>query len=72
MDVLQFWPWALFLVFVCGMLAVDLGVLHRDAHVTTRKEALGWTGVVVVSALVFNLGVYLFKGTDAGLEWTTG
>jgi tellurite resistance protein TerC len=23
-------------------------------------------------AVVFNIGVYLFKGTDAGLEWTTG
>lgn len=72
MDVVQFWPWALFLLFVGGMLAIDLGVLHRDAHVVTRKEALIWTGVVVSSAIIFNLGVYLFQGTDAGIEWTTG
>ena len=72
MDVVQFWPWALFLLFVGGMLAVDLGVLHREAHAVTRKEALIWTGFVVSSAIIFNLGVYLFKGTEAGIEWTTG
>ena len=72
MDVVQFWPWALFLLFVGSMLAVDLGVLHRDAHEVTRKEALTWTAAVVTSAIIFNIGVFLFKGTDAGIEWTTG
>ena len=72
MDIVQFWPWALFLLFVGGMLAIDLGVLHRDAHEVTRKEALTWTAVVVTSAIIFNVGVFLFKGTDAGIEWTTG
>jgi tellurite resistance protein TerC len=71
-DIVQFWPWALFLLFVGGMLAIDLGVLHRDAHEVTRKEALTWTAVVVTSAIIFNVGVFLFKGTDAGIEWTTG
>ena len=67
MDIVQFWPWALFLLFVGGMLAIDLGVLHRDAHEVSRKEALVWTGFVVTSAIVFNIGVYLFQGTDAGV-----
>jgi tellurite resistance protein TerC len=71
-DIVQFWPWALFLLFVGGMLAIDLGVLHRDAHEVSRKEALIWTGFVVSSAILFNIGVFLFKGTDAGIEWTTG
>jgi hypothetical protein len=68
----QFWPWALFLLFVGGMLAIDLGVLHRDAHEVSRKEALIWTGFVMSAAIIFNAGVFLFKGTDAGIEWTTG
>ena len=72
MDIAQFWPWALFLLFVGGMLAIDLGVLQRDAHEVSHKEALVWTGFVVSSAIVFNIGVYLFQGTGAGIEWTTG
>jgi len=72
MDIVQFWPWALFLLFIGGMLAIDLGVLHREAHEVPRKEALIWTGFVVSSAILFNIGDFLFKGTDAGIEWTTG
>lgn len=33
------WPWIIFTVFVLGMLALDLGVFHRRAHVVTKKEA---------------------------------
>lgn len=65
-------PWALFLLFVAGMLALDLGVFHRDAHAVTRKEAAIWSVVWISLAGVFNTGVYLFMGQDAGLEWTTG
>ncbi len=65
-------PWVLFLVFVISVLALDLGVFHRDAHAVTRREALTWTGIWVGMAMVFNIGVYLFRGTEAGFEWTTG
>jgi len=69
---LELLPWALFLVFVVGMLALDLGVFHRTAHTVTRREALTWTGVWVGMAAIFNLGVYIFRGTESGFEWTTG
>lgn len=65
-------PWVGFLVLVLGMLALDLGVFHRDAHVTTRKEALIWSGVWIGLALVFNVGVFFFMGREAGIEWFTG
>ena len=65
-------PWALFLAFIAGMLALDLGVFHRNAHEVKRKEALAWSGVWIGVAILFNLGVYAFKGSDAGLQWTTG
>lgn len=65
-------PWAIFLAFVAGMLALDLGVFHRDAHAVTRKEALGWSAAWIGLAIVFNIGVYVFKGTESGIEWTTG
>ena len=47
------------LLFICGMLAVDLDVLHRAAHEVARKDALIWTGFVLSSAILFNVGVYL-------------
>lgn len=65
-------PWAIFLAFVAGMLALDLGVFHREAHEVSRKEALAWSVAWIGLAIAFNIGVYLFKGTEPGIEWTTG
>ncbi|MGH2586920.1 MAG: TerC family protein [Dehalococcoidia bacterium] len=65
-------PWALFLAFVAGMLALDLGVFHRHAHAVSRREALTWSAVWIGMAILFNIGVYLVLGGEAGLEWTTG
>jgi len=65
-------PWAAFLVFVLGMLAIDLGVFHRDAHEVSRREALAWSIVWIGLAALFNAGVYVVQGGNAGVEWTTG
>lgn len=69
---LELLPWALFLGFVGAMLALDLGVFHRSAHEVHRKEALAWSVVWIGLAILFNVGVYVFQGSDRGLEWTTG
>lgn len=69
---MEYLPWIGFLAFILGMLALDLGVFHRDAHAITRREALTWTCIWVGLALVFNAGVYLTRGTESGIEWTTG
>ncbi|MFN8594361.1 MAG: TerC family protein [Thermomicrobiales bacterium] len=71
-NLLDYLPWIGFLALVLGMLALDLGVFHREAHVVTRKEALIWSGVWIGLALLFNLGVYLRMGQQAGIEWFTG
>lgn len=52
------WIWGGFLLFVLGMLALDLGVFNRKAHVITIREALAWTVLWVVLALAFNVVVY--------------
>jgi tellurite resistance protein TerC len=69
---LELAPWILFLGFVAGMLALDLGVFHRHAHAVSRKEAAIWSCVWIGLAILFNIGVYAFMGRDSGLEWTTG
>jgi tellurite resistance protein TerC len=70
--VMDYLPWIGFLAFILGMLALDLGVFHRDAHAITRREALIWSAVWIGLALIFNAGVYLTRGTETGIEWTTG
>ena len=65
-------PWAIFLIFVAGLLALDLGVFHRHAHAVTRKESLIWSVAWIGMALIFNAGIYVVSGTEKGLEWTAG
>ncbi|MBI4399091.1 MAG: TerC family protein [Candidatus Omnitrophica bacterium] len=64
--------WIGFNVFVAAMLALDLFVFHRKDHVIKIREALAWTVFWVMLALLFNLGVYFFKGSHKALEFTTG
>lgn len=54
------WFYAGFTLFVLGMLALDLGVFHRHAHVVGFKEALGWSVFWVTLALVFGWGLYQY------------
>jgi tellurite resistance protein TerC len=65
-------PWLIFGGIVAGMLALDLGVFHREAHVVSRREALAWSAAWITLALAFNAGVFFFRGSDAGVEWLTG
>ena len=65
--------WSAFIVFVLLLLALDLGVFHRKAHVVKTKEALAWTFVWVAVALLFNVFVYFaYEHRWLGLssEWT--
>jgi tellurite resistance protein TerC len=64
--------WIGFNVFVLFMLALDLGVFHKKSHVVSVKEALAWSGVWVALALVFNYGLYVYRGETIALEFLTG
>jgi tellurite resistance protein TerC len=50
--------WLGFILFVLAMLALDLGVFHRKAHVVRVREALVWSAVWITIALIFNAFVY--------------
>ncbi len=52
------WIWIGFILFILSLLALDLGVFHRHAHVVTVKEALGWSAVWLSLGLSFSLFVY--------------
>ncbi len=66
------WLWIGFNVFVLLMLALDLGVFHRKAHVVTFKESIAWTVVWVFLAMLFNLGLAHYAGPDKGMAFLTG
>jgi tellurite resistance protein TerC len=56
------WLYAGFAGFILLMLALDLGVFHRDQNVIGMREALGWSGFWIGLALVFNLLLWQFPG----------
>jgi tellurite resistance protein TerC len=63
--------WTIFMVFVLTMLALDLGVFNRKAHVIKVKEALLWTLFWVSLSMLFCLGIYYLKGYEKALEFLT-
>ena len=58
--------WILFNVFVLAMLALDLGVFHRDKHVVRFRDAIGWTIVWIALAGAFAVLIYFFGHTLTG------
>ena len=74
------WFYAGFTACVLLLLALDLGVFHRTAHVVSFRESLAWSAVWVTLALLFNYGFYLYAaetfgpetGRRIGLEFLTG
>lgn len=64
--------WIGFILFVIAMLAIDLGIFHRKAHVVGVREALAWSTVWVTLALIFGAGVWWKFGGERGMEFLTG
>ena len=52
------WVWGGFLLLILLVLALDLGVLNRKAHVVSVKEALAFTFGVLALATLFDAFVY--------------
>ena len=60
------WLWAGFLIFVILMLALDLGVFHREAHVVSLRESLIWSTIWIVLSLLFVFPLYWIYSTNFG------
>lgn len=60
-----------FIVFILGMLALDLGIFDRKSHEVKFKEALIWTLVWISLALGFYLFIRLRGEMIHGLEGLT-
>src|ERR1019366_3083338 len=74
--------WVLFNVFVLAMLALDLGVFHREKHVIEFREAIAWTMVWIALAGAFAGPIFFFghvmtrhynrPNSELTLEFVTG
>lgn len=61
--------WGVFGVVVLAMLAVDLGIFNRKAHVVSVKEAATWSLIWISLALAFNGFVLWRFGQDRALQF---
>ncbi|WP_308366963.1 MULTISPECIES: TerC family protein [unclassified Microbulbifer] len=52
------WIWIAFIGFVLLMLALDLGIFHREAHVIGLREAAIWSSVWIAMGLAFSVFIY--------------
>jgi tellurite resistance protein TerC len=64
--------WIGFAALVVAVLAIDLGIFNREAHVVKAREALVWTGVWIALALGFSVFVWRRFGSNAAEEFLTG
>ena len=64
--------WLGFGGLVAALLILDLGVLNRRSHVLTFKEAMSWSGGLIVLALLFGLFVLGLEGPQHALEYYAG
>jgi tellurite resistance protein TerC len=70
--VTSLWFYVGFTVFVLTMLALDLGVFHRKAHVVQPKEAGMWVAIWMTLAFVFATLIYFWQGSNNALLFVTG
>jgi tellurite resistance protein TerC len=63
--------WIGFNLAVLALLALDLGVFNRHAHEVSLREAAIWSAVWVGLSLLFNLFIFWWRGTGAGLDFLT-
>ncbi|MCI3135252.1 TerC family protein [Phenylobacterium aquaticum] len=66
------WMWASFMALVAGLLALDLGVLHRRSREIGVAESLVNSALYIALGLAFGGFVWWRMGETSGLEYLTG
>ncbi len=66
------WAWGGFLVFIAGMMAVDLVAYRRSSGAMSFRSAAGWSVLWIGLALAFNLVLLMWRGPGPALEFLTG
>ena len=61
--------WIIFAIIIVVMLGVDLYIITTHPHVLGFKEAVRQSLIWIGIAVMFGIGVYFYKGVDAGNMW---
>ncbi|MFK3693017.1 TerC family protein [Agrobacterium tumefaciens] len=66
------WMWAVFISLVLGLLALDLGVLHKNSKEIGVRESLLMSGFYIVIGLAFGGWIWYQSGQQSAMEYVTG
>jgi len=66
------WIWLTFLAIVVALLALDLGVLHRDDREIGVRESLWLSAGYIGMGLLFGGWVWWYLGAQSGIDYLTG
>ncbi|KQZ55176.1 hypothetical protein ASD54_07850 [Rhizobium sp. Root149] len=66
------WMWLTFVAVVLVLLALDLGVLHKDSREIGIKESFALSAFYIALGLAFGGWIWFQSGEQAGLEYLTG
>jgi tellurite resistance protein TerC len=66
------WHWAGFILVVLVCVALDLGLFHRAARVVKMRQALLWSGIWLLLALIFASVLARWRGQEESLQFLTG
>lgn len=66
------WLWLVFLAVVVILLALDLGVLHKDDREIEVKESLWLSAGYIGIALIFGAWLWSHLGAESGMAYFTG
>jgi tellurite resistance protein TerC len=66
------WMWLSFLGIVVLLLAIDLGVLHKEQREIALGESLILSGAYIGLGLAFGGWVWWYLGSQSGMDYLTG
>ncbi|MCA0445143.1 MAG: TerC family protein [Bacteroidetes bacterium] len=66
------WHWVFFNAGILALLLLDLGIFHKKSETPSVKSALWWSAFWVTLALLFNILIYKWMGSETGLQFLTG
>ncbi|MCA3262351.1 MAG: TerC family protein [Telmatospirillum sp.] len=66
------WMWLAFMGIVAALLALDLGVLHKENREIETKESLVLSAGYISLGLLFGAWVWWYLGPQSGVEYMTG
>ena len=64
--------WVGFVIFILGVLMLDLGVFHKKSHTVGFKESILWSGIWIALAMAFSVIILMWRGEDDFMLFITG